>query len=367
MQPLTPRALPSSSPPSPTATATAFPEPFNTDPPVDEAQLRRAAASGVPPALRPRVWNLLLGISDYHTPLDPDFHQTAHRQYHTISAAVNEHDHDVLPSRIRRVLKRSRTVYQPVATHNARPQPHGSSSGDSLDGDTNPDQSPDAPLPSTPLSSTLSASHRSTPYPKASHRPAALVIDRAVQSTFVRVITSYLHTTNGTVDFHDDMVYLCAPFIEVMPTEADAFHAFRALMQSHSHMYTDDGLKHAVADFNLIFRTVVPRLYEKFVLEEVNINHFVRKWLRGLLVHQLPRASLLRLWDSYFANWNSSALTLHPYVCIVFIKLLEPELEECEDSERILALLSKLPPIDTHYVTAHALVEKEHLREMGVV
>eukprot|EP00178_Gracilaria_changii_P018646 TRINITY_DN534_c1_g1_i11.p1 TRINITY_DN534_c1_g1~~TRINITY_DN534_c1_g1_i11.p1 ORF type:complete len:515 (+),score=82.29 TRINITY_DN534_c1_g1_i11:2888-4432(+) len=337
---------------------------LDADAAIDETKLRRAALSGVPPHMRQRVWKLLLGVSSFDTADDLALNLNRTHSYNAFSADI-DHD-DYVPSRIRRVLKRSRTAYQPLSSHDRRVR-YGSSSGESYDGDDDDDGSIDVHRPSTPLSSARNLSLSSSSYSKATQRKRHHVVDRQIQSKFTRVITTYLKTAPHDVQFHDDMVYLCAPFIEIMPTEADAFHAFTALMRTCQHLYTERGLKEAVADFNLMFRGMHPNLYDKFVVEEVDMNRFVCRWLRGLLVHQLPRRCLLRLWDSYFANLAKDALNLHPFVCLVFIELLDQELEECDDAERILSVLEKIPATDVDHVIAHAHTARERLREKGIV
>lgn len=336
---------------------------LDADSAVDELKLRRAAASGVPPHHRGEVWKLLLGIASCEKSDDVAHELNRIHQYTALSTNV-DNDGDI-PRHIRRVLKRSRSAYQPVSMHDKKYGRQGSTSGDSVDDDDDDDLPVEAPLSNRPV---LSSNGRPKSSVRASHHNSHMrVVDRDVQNTFITLITTYLQRTTASIEFDTPMVYLCAPFIELMPTEADAFYAFNALMQRYQYMYTDEGLREAVSDFNVMFRALHPTLHDKFVLEEVDMNPFVRKWLRGLLVEQLPRRALLRLWDSYFANLGKDGLGLHPYVCLVFIDHLKPELEDCDDSERITSLLNKLPALDIDHIIAHALTAREQLRERGII
>lgn len=329
---------------------------------VDESQLRLASASGIPSHQRAHVWKLLLGIGAFDKSHHISLELNRMHQYLALSNTVDA-DGDI-PTRIRRLLKRSRTIYQHRSLHDKRYGRQGSTSGDSLEDDEDDDASTDAPISTT---SVAPPNGRTMNYVRPVRHTTIRIIDREVQSRFTRILTTYLQRTSTDIEFDNLMVYLSAPFIELMPTEADAFYAFNALMQSHQHLFTDDGLREAVSEFNLMFRTLHPTLYEKFILEEVDINLFVRNWLRGLLVQQLPRRSLLRLWDSYFANLRNDGLHLHPFVCLVFIEHIKPELEECDDAERITTLLAKLPSIDIDHVIVHAVSTREQLREQGIV
>lgn len=114
-----------------------------------------------------------------------------------------------------------------------------------------------------------------------------------------------------------------------------------------------------------MFRTLHPELYDHFVAEEVDIHAWATNWLRGLLVEQLPRKALLRLWDSYFATVDG--LALHPFVCLVFLHHLTPELHDCDDAECIRSVLSSVPPLDIDLVIAHAVTTRDQLRELGIM
>lgn len=52
-------------------------------------------------------------------------------------------------------------------------------------------------------------------------------------------------------------------------------------------------------------------------------------------------------------------LDLHPFVCLVFVATVKQDLFECDDTERILAVLSKLPPVDIDQVVAHAIALRD--------
>lgn len=335
---------------------------LDADSAVDHLKLRRAAFSGVPPQQRPQVWSLLLAIAPFDKSDDVALKIKRIHDYTALSAHVDMDD--PVPRSIHRLLKRSKTVYQPSSLHDRRPSRHSSSSsGDSFDPDDDDDTSSDTLLSTAPIVSHLTPNRRN--HIRHTHHSIPRPVDRTIHSKFSRIITTFLERTGSSLQFDIHMVHLCAPFIEIMPTEADAYYAFSALINRYDYIFTEHGLREATSDFITIFRTLHPSLFDKFVLEEVDIKSFVRKWLRGLLVQQLPRRSLLRLWDSYFANDNG--LKLHPFVCIVYIEHLKPELQDCDDSEFITTLVGRLPAMDIDHVIAHAMTVREQLKERGVV
>lgn len=340
---------------------------LDADAAVDEPKLRRAAASGVPIHARPVVWRMLLGVTAFDSADGLAAEQKRTRDYANLAADDDDADPDV-SRRIRAVLKRSRSAYQPASTHEKKSGRQGSTSGESYDGDEEEgqEQTP-AVQEAPPANGTVKPNGLAASYVRGGRHSKVRIVDRHIVARFTRVINTYLQCSGSAIEFHANMVHLCAPFIELMPTESDAYYAFNALMQQHQHMFTDEGLGEAVSEFTTMFRSLHQDLYDHFVSEEVDINAWVRKWLRGLLVEQLPRRALLRLWDAYFASLDKHGLNLHPYVCLVFIDHIKSELQDCEDGERITAVLGKLPPLDVDYVIAHALTAREQLRERGIL
>lgn len=337
---------------------------LDADSAVDENKLRRAASTGVPPHARPVVWRMLLGVTAFDSSDGLAAEQKRTRDYANLAADADADDGEV-SRRIRAVLKRSSTAYQPASTHEKKAGRQGSTSGESYDGDDDDDQEQNPTLQDAPRpNGAVNANGRAGAYVRSGRHSKVRIVDRDIVARFTRVINTFLEGSGSAVDFHADMVYLCAPFIELMSTESDAYYAFNALMQQYQHMFTDEGLGEAVSEFTTMFRSLHQDLYDHFVSEEVDINAWVRKWLRGLLVQQLPRRALLRLWDVYFANHG---LDLHPYVCLVFIEHIKSELQDCDDGERITSVLGKLPPLDMDYVIAHALTAREQLRERGIL
>lgn len=343
---------------------------LDVDAPVDEKKLRRTASAGIPPPLRPHVWNMLLGIVAFDRAQDLSRHPRRLQEY----AQLTDHlpDNAQLSRRIRRVLTRSRSAYQPAENH--QPINLRANLADDESGNNSPEKSMgnSAPLRVRSTSSFPSASEKDAladksefgtvvaPPSRTHRRPVSRIVDTHLVARFARVISTYLENAPA-IDYHDHFVFLCAPFLEIMPTEADAYYAFSALMNTHGKLFSQSGLHDAVSNFQTMFRILYPELYDHFVAEEVDLNKWARDWLRGLLVEQLPRRSLLRLWDSYFANPPFDGVLLHPYVCLVFIQNLKPDLHDCEDAESIMAVLSALPAMDIDHVIANAKTKREEL------
>lgn len=291
---------------------------LRSDAQVDGVKLRRAAAAGVPPVVRGEVWRYLLGVVGTRRGDEMSLELKRTREYTRRAAAVDE---DGAGSRsVRGVLKRCRGVWLPDGGG-------GRTDGGSKRG----------------------------------------VVDGAVVAKFVRVVGAVMAGMDDDFDFHPDLVYLAAPFIELMPTEADAFFCFNALMRKHGSMFRADGMQTATSEFLLMFRAMHKDLHELFVAEEVDMSAWVPLWLRSLLTRQLPRPALLRLWDAYFATSSGDWLALHPYVCLSFIDIMKQELVDCDDAERIHSVLARLPSVDIDRIIAHARTAREDLRERDIL
>lgn len=368
---------------------------------VDEAKLRMASASGVPTSLRSQVWGMLLGVAAFQSSQDMSIRPSRIDGYANLVRHIVP-DPDI-SRRIRRLLSRSRSLNQSNTASSAHRR---SVPDDDLSNPRNSDTFNIATNPTNSVSGRTSLGHDTnlrTTEPASTVAPVSLggngigngvginsttsntsrahrrrdnanmlrssrttVVDSHLVARYSRVISCYLQNS-PTVEFDEQLVYLVNPFLEVMASEAEAFYAFSAMMATHAPLFTPHGLQDAVSQFKSMFRALHAELYDMFVMEDFDVNKWARNWLRGLLVEQLPKHVLLRLWDSYFAHPPEDGLLLHPYVCLVFIQHVKSELLDCDDAERMSAILSSLHPVDTDHVIAHAITIRAQLCDRGVM
>lgn len=287
--------------------------------PVDGARLRRAAMNGVPAEVRPDVWNYLLGVAQ----------PAADAGRADYAARLARLDLQTPAARrVRSALKRARV---------SRPDP---------------------------ADVTRQAPNRAPARRSAKLRQP----DTDTSAAILRVVALYLSSAPA-VEFHCDMLFIAAPFLEVMPSEADAYFAFAALMQKAAPLFTPAGLADAVGGFRKAFRFLFGDLHELLVSEEVDMNAWVPSWLRSLLARHLPRDALLRLWDAYFVGQHGDCVQLHPYVCVVLVAAIRGDLQDCEDGERIAAILARpsLAAPDPSRTLASANDTREKLKGAGVI
>jgi len=191
----------------------------------------------------------------------------------------------------------------------------------------------------------------------------------SIAYSLTRMITAYLTISRTEVVFHSDLVHLAAPFLEVFPEqESDAYSAFSSLMSYLEPLYNPRSSSYIAAEFTMILAHLYPDLYDFLDTEHVDMNKWVHSWLRTLLTQQMPRNSILRLWDQYVKE-RDSILDLHLYVCLVLVGSISAELQDCEDGERLQTYLSR-PNIvarDTLRIVEHARKMRSSLKAQGVV
>ncbi len=188
-----------------------------------------------------------------------------------------------------------------------------------------------------------------------------------IGDALTRVLCVYVGRSG--VQFHKDMVYVAAPFLEVFHgVEWEAERAFAALMAEHAPLFDAATAQMRVAEFTTALMHLYPELFDYLDAECVDMNKWALSWLRTLLARQMPRASVLRLWDQYVAERDVSAL-LHPYVCLVLVGSISSELQDCDDGEGLEHYLYK-PNIvarDPLRIVQHAIKVRAALKASGVI
>jgi hypothetical protein len=95
-----------------------------------------------------------------------------------------------------------------------------------------------------------------------------------------------------------------------MPKPEIAQLCFEALITKLEQTQPISKLPKQVGHTMMLFRSLYPQLSGYFEECSVQPNDWIQGWLQFLLARELPMASLLRLWDTYFAEGHTS---LHMY------------------------------------------------------
>merc|ERR1712196_148204 len=72
---------------------------------------------------------------------------------------------------------------------------------------------------------------------------------------------------------------------------------------------------------------------------------FAFRWMNCALLRELPLKSIMRLWDTYFAEGDAGFENFHVYVCVVLLKTFKNQLLEMKFQE-ILMFLQDPPTVD---------------------
>lgn len=175
--------------------------------------------------------------------------------------------------------------------------------------------------------------------------------EETLQSIFSNVIGAFL-ASEENFEYDSVLVSILAPFVVVFElNEVDCFYCFQSLMRKHEVARCVKAQNAAVANFMMLFRTLQPELCEFFESEELEPLDWIPSWIRNLLSRELPMDCVLRLWDTYFAC--EEGLSLHGYVCLAVIDMLQEELMELDGLE-LKGYLQNLPSVDMDQVITQA-------------
>jgi hypothetical protein len=124
--------------------------------------------------------------------------------------------------------------------------------------------------------------------------------------------------------------------------EADCFWCLGWLLDGIQDNYTfaQPGIQRQVAQLDDLIKRIHPDLHHHLLEQGVQFLQFSFRWFNNLLMRELPLRSIVRLWDSYFAeNGPDERSTLHLFVCSAFLlhwkRLL---LEQCDFQGLMLAV-----------------------------
>ncbi|RKP02079.1 hypothetical protein CXG81DRAFT_29592 [Caulochytrium protostelioides] len=164
------------------------------------------------------------------------------------------------------------------------------------------------------------------------------------------VVLAYLNQHHGT-RYASHLVHICGVFAYLMNTETEMYFGFERLLNQLVEHFAVHDLNERMAHFLMLFRSLLPDLYNHFEEEEVSLHSWMLPWIQFLLAKELSMPCLMRLWDTYFSA--PDGLGLHVYVLLAILSYCKDSLEELEQSE-ILSMLLRLPHLDMDQIISHA-------------
>ena len=134
------------------------------------------------------------------------------------------------------------------------------------------------------------------------------------------------------------------PASSLAEVEADAYWTLTKLLDNIQDHYTfsQPGLQRMVLRLEDLMRRHSPALDTHFQDEGVQYMQFAFRWMNCLLLRELPLRAVLRLWDTYLAEERAGFENFHVYVCAVFLKEHEERLMSMQFQD-ILMFLQELP------------------------
>lgn len=79
-------------------------------------------------------------------------------------------------------------------------------------------------------------------------------------------------------------------------------------------------------------------LFDHFQKEDLHFMQFSFRWMNCALIRELPLKSIIRLWDTYFAEDKAGFENFHVYVCAVLLKTFRDQLLKLSFQDLIMFL-----------------------------
>jgi hypothetical protein len=184
-----------------------------------------------------------------------------------------------------------------------------------------------------------------------------------MQAMLEQVVSRYLQN-HQALEYTPSLIPLCGPLVYTFQTESESYFALDRVLQMIDEWFSEIDQDQQIANFLMLFRLLLPALYNHFQDEEVNTNELVSDWFRTLFSKQLPLECVLRLWDTYFSS--PEKLSLHVYVCLAVLSHFKEDLEDLEQSD-IQSFMQRLPAVNIDAVLAQAYQLKFELMERSLV
>ena len=95
-------------------------------------------------------------------------------------------------------------------------------------------------------------------------------------------------------------------FLLLFLNEKDAFFCFMSLLKGHRYklrgLYLDEmpGMMIALHTLDRLLEKQLPKVYERFQVEHIDVHMFATSWIRTMLVTHFPIELVARVWDIFF-------------------------------------------------------------------
>ncbi|XP_022110731.1 TBC1 domain family member 22B-like [Acanthaster planci] len=166
-------------------------------------------------------------------------------------------------------------------------------------------------------------------------------INDLVTPFFVVFLTEH---TAENVDVTEDFDILTLASDKIREVEADTFWCMSKLLDGIQDNYTfaQPGIQAKINSLKELVQRVNAPLHHHLLNHQVEYLQFAFRWMNNLLMRELPLKGTIRLWDTYMSEPEGFAV-FHLYVCAAFlIKFADAAMKE-KDFQGIMLLLQNLP------------------------
>ncbi|XP_077995260.1 TBC1 domain family member 22B-like [Glandiceps talaboti] len=162
---------------------------------------------------------------------------------------------------------------------------------------------------------------------------------------FVVFLSEYVENDTGTCIDNYDLSQLEEEKLGFI--EADSFWCLSKLLDGIQDNYTfaQPGIQLKVTALRELVRRIDARLHSHLEKHNVEYLQFAFRWMNNLLMREIPLKCTIRLWDTYMSEGDGFA-NFHLYVCAALLVRYSERTQAQRDFHGILLFLQNLPTKD---------------------
>lgn len=122
--------------------------------------------------------------------------------------------------------------------------------------------------------------------------------------------------------------------------ELDTFWCLTKILDTiqDNYIHEQPGIIRQVNDLTNLVKRIDQSLIDHFDEQGLNFLQFSFRWMNCLLMRELNIDLIIRMWDTYIAEFPNGFNEFHVYVCLLFLMKFSDDLKEMEFQDIILYL-----------------------------
>jgi len=282
------------------------------EPHLDMSQLRRRSWSGLCPAVRADVWQLILGYQPTNRQRRGPTMAKRRKEYKDFCRKYYLEDESEYSSSEKKIMHQ-------------------------IDLDT-PRTLPGVKLLQHKSIQTLL---RRTLYIWSIRHPASGYV-QGMNDLVVPFLFVFLASKVGVEPTQLEEKHLLPEHLDVV--EADCFWCLSKLLDGIQDHYTasQPGIQRMVYKLQELIHRLDKPLHEHLKKHQIRFFDFAYKWMNCLLMREVSLELIIRVWDTYIAEPEGFTV-FHVYMCAAMLKKFSPELVALKDFQDLILYLQNLP------------------------